>query len=205
VKRGVIVSRLKRDDGGCRICELPPDQRQEVNAAIWDGRKRRRTYRHAGQRAFAAVTRGHIDRKTVTRHADHIEGSWREATPDDPMAGREVPVFAPDLESLTDRAAIIGGAAMDAIETKVLDGTLGDRELLGVAKLGLGARQRQLELEQNKSRPEVAILAIVGVASGHVRLPEAEVIDVADPTRLKAAVQEERQRLVARAGEDGGG
>lgn len=192
---GVPVFRLKRD---CKVCALEPGPRAEVNAAIWQGRERVRDYRRAGCRAYEAGG-GTIDPKAITRHAEHVEESWRTATVDDPAAGRERPVFPNDYESLTDKAAVIGASALDAIERRIATGELPARELLNAAKLGLGARQKQKELEQGQRRPEIALLAIIGLASGHVQLPEAEVIEVVDPEALKAQVQEERRLLEARS------
>jgi hypothetical protein len=192
---GVVVARPKTD---CKVCQLKPEQRQEVNAAVWDGTARRPRYREAGKRAYESFG-GTINVKAITRHADHTEDGWREATPDDPAAGRERPVFASDYESLTERAAIAGAQALNTLEQRVALGEIDNRELLGLAKLGLGARQKQEELRAASNRPEIALTAIIGIASGHVQLPESEVIEVVDPQELKATVQEERRLLEARA------
>jgi hypothetical protein len=196
--KGIVVARPSRRP--CLVCALPTEKRQEVNAAIWDGKQRRLRYRAAGKRVYEAITRERIEVKSITRHAEHIEAAWREATPDDPMSGREQPVFATDYESLTERAALAGAHAMNQLEARVLDGSLGDRELLGVAKMGLGARQQQRQLENDSKRPQIMLTAIFGMASGHIReLPEAEAHEVFDESQLKEAVQAERLLLTERA------
>lgn len=201
---GVLVARPKRGRlGACRVCALSREQRQEVNEAIWDGTTRRSKYREAGKRVFEALSGESINVKAITRHAEHIEDSWREATVDDPAAGREEPVFQTDYESLTERAAAAGARAMSALERRIAEGGIGDRELVGVAKLGLEARQKQRALEQQKERPEIALLAIIGLASGHLQPPPEQVTEVIDVSTLKEEVQAQRRQLEARAGGDG--
>lgn len=195
MSNGVVVARPK---SGCKVCALPIEKRQEVNAAVWDGRARRPKYREAGKRAFESFG-DTINVKAITRHADHVEDGWREATPDDPAAGRERAVFPSDYESLTERAALAGAQALNQLEQRVIAGEVEDRELLGLAKLGLGARQKQEELRAASKRPEIALMAIIGIASGHVEMPESEVIEVVDPQTLTETVREERRLLEARA------
>jgi hypothetical protein len=194
----VMVARPKRDR--CLVCALPTAARQEVNAAIWDGRKRRRSYLVGAARVYAEHAEKPCDRKTFMRHADHIEKTWRAATATDPAGRGEEPVVPPDYESLVDKAALVGMSAMSAIEKRLLDGELGDRELVGVAKMGVMARAQQRANEVESSKPQVMLMAVFGLASGHLRqLPETEAIDVFDEADLLTAVRSERALLEERA------
>ena len=185
---------------GCIVCSLPHDQRTEVNAAIWQGRKRVADYIAAGHRTFAQVAGRTCDRKTITRHADHIEATWREASVDDPATRREAPVFPTDYESMVDRAAILGMQAMSHLELRIATGELGDRELLGVAKMGVMSRAQQRATEVDASRPQVMLMAVFGLASGHLaHLPETEAITVIEEGSLRANVSEQRRLLEERA------
>jgi len=191
---------VSRINANCLICALYPEQRQEVNAVIWDGKVRSPSYRAAGQRAYEHATDTTIDRKVITRHADHIEDSWRDATTDDPAAPKEEPVFAPDYEAITDRAAALGAQAMDHIELELAAGNIEPRELLGIAKMGVTARAQQRATEVDASKPQVMLMAVFGLASGHLKeLPESEAIEVYDEGALLKTVQDERKMLEARA------
>ena len=193
----VTVSRL---NDNCLICQLYDEQRQEVNAAIWDGTTRRSNYRAAGQRAYEHATDEVIDRKVVTRHADHIERSWRAASMSDPAAPAEMPVFASDYESVVDKAAALGVVAMTALELEMIAGKIEPREMLGIAKMGVTARAQQRSNEVESSKPQVMLMAVFGLASGHLReLSESEAVEVYDEKDLLKTVKDERTMLEARA------
>lgn len=184
----------------CLVCALPPEQRQEVNAAIWQGRKRVPDYIVAGARTFTQLSGRRIDRKVITRHADHLEATWRTATASDPATRRESPVFPIDYESMVDRAADLGMQAMKHLELRIAAGDLGDRELLGVAKMGVTARAQQRATEVDASKPQVMLMAVFGLASGHLaQLPETEAIEVFEEGELIRGVRDERRLLEERA------
>lgn len=187
--------------GSCLVCDLPTEDRQAVNAAIWQGDTAVRFYIQAGHRAFEAQTQRSCDRKVIIRHRAHTEASWRAVTTNDPIARGEEQVFPSDYESLVDRAASVGASALEELGGKVK--SLAARELLGVARMGLEARSKQRALEQDKNRPELQVTAIFAMASGHIReedIPEGQVVEVTDPRELKATVQAERKLLEERAG-----
>ena len=190
--------KVARRRSKCKVCQLPPEQRQEVNAAIWDGSARQRFYRDQGKRAYEGFG-GTINVKAITRHAEHVERDWREVSEERPALRTETPVFPDDYESLTDAAAAAGARALGQLADRAELGTLDDREMLGLAKLGLGARQKQRELEQDKNRPQVGLVALFGLSTGHVRVPEGEVIEGVSTEALRATVHEERVLLEARS------
>ena len=194
---GAVVARLARN---CLICALYPEPRQEVNEAIWDGETRKANYRVSGARAYEHATDEAIDKKVVTRHADHIERSWRHASMNDPAAATEEAVFSADYESVVDRAAALGMQAMDHLEREMELGLVDAREMLGVAKMGVTARAQQRATEVDASKPQVIITAVMALASGHLReLPESEAIETYDPAPLLKTVKDERLRLEERA------
>ena len=83
--------RAARKKGDCIICQAPDPIWVAVNVAIWHEGSVIRTanYRAAGARAAGQVARtvpgadrySELDPKTITRHADHIEDSWRRSPP----------------------------------------------------------------------------------------------------------------------------
>jgi hypothetical protein len=185
----------------CRVCALPAAKRQEVNAAIWQGDKRVAAYIVAGKRAFEAASGGPINSKTITRHALHIEASMRAASVADPATSREEPVFKTDYETVVERAATVGMKAMTELERMVVEGEVGTRELVAIAKMGVTARAQQRATEVDAKRPQVLLMGIFGLASGHLaQLPESEAVgEVIEESALRLEVQQERKLLEARA------
>lgn len=184
----------------CIVCSLPLKDRQEVNAAIWQGTQRVTNYVVAGKRAYDAVADSPCDRKVIMRHADHVERSMREATPEDPAAGREEPVFPTDYESLVDKAAAVGMGAMAQLEAQLAEGLIAPRELVALAKMGVTARAQQRAAEIDSKRPQVLLMGIFGLASGHLaQLPESEAIETFDEATLRLEVREQRRLLEERA------
>lgn len=181
----------------CLVCSLPSDQWAEVNAALWDAQERRPDYRVAGVRACAMFGLEVKDPKSITNHVEHMERSWHRPTQYPPTA-RERQVFPTDYVSVTDRAAKLGVDAMEALSTR-LEG-LEARDLIAVAKLGMGARQHQAALEAKDRRShQVEVTAIFGFVSGHMGIPEVEAKDVTPTAELRAAMEEERRLLEERA------
>ena len=154
----------------------------------------------AGKRAFDAISAPPIDRKVIIRHAEHIEASMRAATPADPAAGREEPVFATDYDSVVEKAAALGMGAMAQLEIDMAAGTIGAREMVAIAKMGVTARAQQRATEIDSKRPQVLLMGIFGLASGHLaQFPESEAIEVYDEATLALEVREQRKLLEARA------
>jgi hypothetical protein len=198
-----VAPRAYRAGNGsvCLICQLPEVALQAVNAAIWDGTTVRvRNYRARGREAYMLTTGTPCDVKTVTAHAEHVESTWHVPTPSQPARSNEVQVFPDDYESLVDASARLSAVAMSKLAEKIQKDELGDRELLGAAKLGVGARVQQESIRSASKQPAIQLTAIFGLASGHlVQLPESEAIDVTPERDLLDAVRAEKAALEAHA------
>lgn len=185
---------------GCLVCSLPPEKRREVNAAIWQGKSRVRDYIAAGHRVYTEMAGKPCDRKVITRHAEHIEATWRKATVEDPPTRREDAVFPTDYETIVDTAARVGMKAMLELERKLEEDGIESRELVGIAKMGVVARAQQRASEIDAKRPHIMLTAVFGLASGHLaQLPETEAVEVFEEGALLAQVREERKLLEERA------
>lgn len=184
---------------GCTICRLPAESLQVVNTAIWDGGEHKsRGWTARGREMYQLVTGDAISKMSVSRHVEHVEATWRDATPDEPKKHSEVEVFPSDYESLTDAAAELGAKAMTKLAGKIDRDQLPDRELLAAAKLGVQARGEQRKTDIASKQPKIELTAIFGIASGHLAagaLPESEVVDVTPEAQLLEAVHAERQAL----------
>jgi len=193
----VRVAPLRTTGQGCLICRLPDRDREAVNAAIWDGTTDRvRGYRAQGQRAYGRATGKDIDPKSVTRHVEHTEADWREATSTVPASGAEVPVFDTSYESIVERAAGLSALAMAKLHDRIAEDRLEDRELVSIARLGVNARTDQEANRVASKRPQIQVAAIIGVAGGTFgELPEHEIIDVTPERELLTNVRAERQTL----------
>lgn len=192
-----LVNRQAPVAPDCKVCGLPSERRRRVNDAIWDAEGQRvPTYRADGAAAASAVGLV-IDRRTITRHAAHIEASWQAGD-----GHRYAPaVFSPSHEALVDAAARVGAKAMTRLEARIDAGDLADRELLGAAKLGVTSRAQQEAIKQASKAPQLNVMAIFGIAGGHLAaLPESEAIEVTPEEDLRAEVARERAALRLAAG-----
>lgn len=187
----------------CRICrELTPQQAAEVNAAIWPEpgvALRSRGYRVQATRT-AAVYGCAVEVKTITRHAEHIEASWRKVTPQSPPpAPGERPVFPADFTSVAQRMASLGMAAAEHIEDRLPD--MEPRELVQVARIGLSAATAREAMRLKAQEVDTAqgmLAAIFGLAGDHLSegdIPETEVIDVTPVEVLHDEIEAEREAL----------
>lgn len=185
----------------CSICTIPQPGWSEVNAAIWDGfpsiDSRTTDYRESARRT-AALYGVDVEVKVVTRHAEHIEADARVPTPQRPESARETNVMPADYESITDRAARLGSDALESLHQRLP--MMEDRDIIAVAKMGVGARQHQAAMAAKDRRKGDTTIAIFGFVSGHMaNLPEHEVLDVTPPSELREGFEEERALLEARA------
>jgi hypothetical protein len=211
-----VVAPLKRGATGCSVCAEPLEVVQQINAAIWTPeRERRRNYRTAALAVYAKQGKcdddlcirtlddgehdRHLDPKTVTRHAEHVEVSWRVATAERLPSGREKPVFPIDYDSVTDAAAEVGVRAMQYLSARIELGEVEDRDLVAAAKLGVGAVATRAKIESAQRNPQIGVLALMGVVSGHLEAPPGEVVDVTPLDELMSGLQAERAELEALA------
>lgn len=191
------------------MCALPDEIVQQVNAAIWNSdRLRKPAYRANACRVLelhdAKGRKGdnEIDPKVITRHAEHIERSWRFADVGNPPSGTEKPVMPPTFDQYVDKAMSVGDLALEALKTRIETGDVEDKDLIGAAKLGAGtavARQRASEKPQDGLNAGVMVNVLFGVASGHLAAPEGEMKVVAPVSELRNEFEEERRALVAHA------
>lgn len=191
---------------------------QKVNAAIWTPeRLRARGYRANALRVIAASGEcdegascerfwkdgahgRHMDGKTITKHAEHVEVSWRLASTRNPPSGAERPVFPLGFGEMTDRFSTIAGKAADVLEAKIEAGFVEDRDLVAMMKLGGSMSMARQRHEDSKRQPQTLAIAIMGVVSGHLTEPEGEVRNVTPPALLMEGLRAEREELEALAG-----
>lgn len=198
--------------GDCIVCQAPEGVRQAVNHAIWpDGPMRAANYRAAGARAAAQAGQlesppddryADLDVKTITRHADHTEASWREVEPGQPLTGSEVPI-ATDFSSVMEAGARVGMKALGGFE-KLLDNdpvafaALMPKEAIALSKIGMVAAGTKEASRLKRNQQAIDVMAIFGLSSGHQRPPQSgDDEDVASLEELHAEVDSERKRLTA--------
>jgi hypothetical protein len=185
----------------CTICQQPERVRIPVNAAIWDEQTGRRTkaYRSDAVTLLADFD-VRLEAKSVTRHADHVEASWRDTTPAAPAAGREEALFATDFASVTDEAANLGMKAMATLSGRVE--TMADKDLIATAKLGVGASTARATHSLKRAELGMTAAAIFGLAAGMAEVPESEIVNVTPVADLLAEVADERRTLLIAAGNE---
>lgn len=182
--------------GGCLICTFPVELIQKVNAVIWDGqRKRQRGYRETARRLLAHNDRD-VQVRAIATHADHTEQTWRNVDSQHPATGREIPVYDTSFESVTDKVASLGMLAVDQLQKRVQTGDIDSRDLVGVARMGVGAVVERRKADDRSKRPQLTIQAIFASQAGFVPLPEGEVINVTPIAELQAEFEAERRLLM---------
>lgn len=189
-----VVARLR---GGCRICGLPDQARTAISAAIWPtGAMGPRARGYRVDAVHAALEHAiSLDPKSVTTHANHVERTWRVPTVAAPPAPAEVELFDIGLDSMTERAATLGAKAMIELETSMPE--MEARDLIQVAKMGVTAVEKREALRLKDRRPNINVLAIFGLVSGHV--PSSERAEDAYPVELlEAELNAERNAYAVR-------
>ena len=177
----------------CRVCRLDEEARLAANDAVWrDGTAARvRNYRARAVKALLDLG-VRLEVKAIARHATHVERSWRTITPDAPARAIEVPVFAPDVDSLADRAGMLGHSALSDLERRIAAGVMEDKDVIAVAKLGVGAAVAREKLVARRREADINVAAIFGIVSGHVVVPAHEIRNVTPIAELVAEVDAER-------------
>lgn len=203
--------------GDCIICQAPEIVRIAVNRAIWPdgGIVRAANYRSAGARAAsqAAMTIddkradrfSELDPKTITRHADHIEASWKEFEPGDKLPDGDVPI-ATDFASVMEAGSRLGMKALAALEELVDSDPLAmaafkTKEVIAMAKLGTVAASTKEASRLKRNQQAIDVAAIFAASSGHIESPTADPVETAaDIDAMHAEVAEERRLLTEHAG-----
>lgn len=196
----------------CLICQAPELIRKVVNNAIWpdNGIVRSANYRAAGARAAsqAAMTMADADRwseldpKTITRHADHTEESWREIEPGEPLREGEV-VVSIEFGSVTDAYAQLGMETVEALGQVVRANPLAfaalrTKEAISIAKLGLAAASAKETSRLKGRRQNIDLVAIFTSSAGHLPVdPHQAAEDAESVDDMRAHVAAERLALTA--------
>ena len=195
---------LKRD---CVICAAPDDVRISLNSVIWpgDGIVRgvgylRRAVELAQGSGVAELAR--LNEKTVLRHAEHIEASWREIRPSDGWRDGEVPLTH-SFTDVMDAGSRLGMTALDHLQ-RLLE-TSGDvlavlntKVVVDIAKLGVGAAEKKETARLKGRNQAIEVMAIFGMGAGFFEPPGAD----EEATELVQLVEEfeaERKLLAERA------
>lgn len=208
----------KRAD--CVVCQAPDPIRVAVNAAIWHEGSVVRTanYRAAGARAAAQVAMtmpdddkadrySSLDPKTITRHADHIEETWRELQAGDRLEVDEVPVVH-EFGSVMDAATDVGMMAMSGLRQLIgrdpeAFAALRTKEAISISKIGVVASGSKEASRLKRNQQKIDVMAIFAASSGHIRREGLAAEDAeATVEDLRAEVAAERLALTAHAGID---
>jgi hypothetical protein len=198
--------------GDCLICQAPESIRVAINAVIWPGEGVARSVSYRADAVRVGQESGNpslatLNVKTITRHAEHIEESWREIGPGQTFRAGEVPV-ATDFSSVMESGARLGAVGLKALgdaleQDPELWVNLRPKETIAMTKLGLGAVVARETSRLKKNQQVIDVMAIFAAGSGH--LPsrgsaEDETEDEIDT--MRAAISAERALLAARAGRD---
>lgn len=195
--------------GDCIVCQAPDPSRVAINAAIWPGAGMVRsvTYRADGTevaRRSGVPSLATCDPKTIGRHAEHIEESWREIRPGQEWRQGEVPVST-EFAEVMDTNTRVGMKATHLLE-RLLDeageiyAVTQPKLVLDIAtKLGMAGASTQEGSRLKRNQQKIDVLAIFGLSSGHVRPPREEAEQEGEIDDLRAELNAERKVLAARA------
>lgn len=195
--------------GDCKICQAPDAARAAINAAIWpgDGIARSVTYRVDAVR-IAGDVGVEIEVKTVTRHAEHIEQSWREVPPGQKLRDDEVPLTS-DFASVMEQGGRLGMLGLKALADVIeqdpeLWAMLRPKELIAAANLGVKAVVAREASQLKRNRQAIDVMAIFAESSNHISSSGSAHDDsvAADVADMKADLALERLQLAARSGHD---
>lgn len=194
--------------GDCIICQAPEPTRVAINAAIWPGEAMIRHVHYRAQAVDVAKTSkveelAKLNVKTVNRHVEHIEASWREVDVRDTPLPNEVPV-AHGFADLVDL-----GARLNAIATQGLIDSISrnpeawaavsPKETIAAAKLGLTATVAGENSRLKRNQQAIDVMALFAQSSGHVPSPpDPDDGDEPPLEVLRAAISEERRLLADR-------
>lgn len=197
--------------GDCIVCQAPEPIRIAVNRAIWsdDGSIRSATYRADGARAARQVARTlpgaerylvALNPKTITLHAEHIEESWQEVTPGEPLRDDAVPVSV-GFADVMDDTTRLGQKVLARFEAYIdAGGTIAAKDAINVVKLGVGAASTKEASRLKGNQQKIDVIAIFAMSSGHTRPPRSEDEQIATITELRDELDTERKLLVAGSG-----
>lgn len=200
-----MKARAYTPKGSCKICQAPENVRAAIHEAIWDDDGVRNVdYRARGVRA-AEQLGFEVEIKTITRHAEHVEESWREITVGD-RVGPDERVIVTDFDAVMEQGARVGSKALALVE-EVLDrggpalAMIDPKFVLDAAKLGGGMVVSREQARLKGAKLQVDVAALFAASAGHLRnrsegtSPDTE----RSVEEMKATVAAERALLAARA------
>lgn len=193
--------------GDCLICQAPEIIRVAINAAIWPGEGIARSVSYRADAVRVAQESGNpklanLNVKTITRHADHIEDSWREIGPGQTFRTGEVPLVT-DFASVMEAGARLGAVGLkalgDALEADPeLWVNLRPKETIAMTKLGIGAVVARETSRLKRNQQAIDVMAIFAAGSGHIPSSgSANDERDTDVAAMKADLAEERRLLTA--------
>jgi hypothetical protein len=89
--------------------------------------------------------------------------------------------------------------AMHKLDARISAGTMDDRDLVAVGKLGLSAAGLRAQVAMKRAELNLTAQAIFGLASDHLEENEAEIKDVTPVADLHAEIDREREALLLAA------
>lgn len=187
--------------GDCKVCQYPEALRLAVNGAIWteDG-TRFATYIARAQAILAGFPEHKIDRKTVMRHVDHVENTWRDVLSGEVVRPDEVPVVSYGDAAATARflGLRVLERAGELVNHPNAHAILPPKDLVSIGNLAhkYAALEEQLRVKQRGQDADL-IKAIFAASAGHIAAAGDESADVDE---LRVTVAEERRLLTEHAG-----
>jgi len=204
--------RVAPKKGDCLVCQAPDAIRVAVNAAIWHEGSvvRVANYRSAGARAASQVAMtipdadrySEIDPKTITRHADHIEDSWREVMAGERLKGDEVPI-SHEFGDVMDGNAKLGMMATTGLADFIgtdpaMFAALYPKEAISIAKLGIVAAGTKESSRLKRNQQKIDVMAIFAASAGFMDRGDVAAEDaIVDIELMRDEVHAERLALEA--------
>lgn len=187
--------------GDCKVCQYPEALRLAVNGAIWseDG-VRYTTYIARALAVLEGFPDHRCDRKTVMRHVEHVEATWRDVVAGEVIGTEDVPLVS--YGDVAAKARWLGDRVLDRVGQLVNDPAahilLTPKDLVAVGGLAhrYAALEEQLRVKQRGQDADL-IKAVFMASAGH--LPSADPDEEVTVTDLHAEVAEQRRLLAERA------
>lgn len=195
--------------GDCIVCQAPEPTRVAINAAIWPGDAMIRLANYRAEAVHVAreskvpeLARCNV--KTIARHVEHVEASWRDVPPGEDLRDNEAPVKT-DFVSVVEQGSRLGAKAMAALEGFIDEhpeflATMMTKEAISLAKLGLVSATAGENSRLKRNQQAIDVMAVFAASSGHLPPPPDD--DLTPPVDvLRAALHAERRLLAERAGQ----
>jgi hypothetical protein len=111
-----------------------------------------------------------LDPKTISRHADHVEESWRDLPAGERLEDGEVPI-AHDFGNVMDTGAELGMMSMRGLRDVIRRdpeafAALRTKEAVSIAKLGIAAASSKETSRIKRNQQAIDVMAIFAHSSG---------------------------------------